>query len=106
MRDKIKPHILHCIGNGQKTNLWHDPWLPQGSLVDQFGNDIIRQSGLGENYTVDKLIQNGRWDLWPPTSYEMSQAWNQIKKENFSIDVEDGSLMLLEFSRLNWLGRS
>lgn len=85
----MKTHICYSVGNGQKTNLWHDPWLPQGSLVDQFGQAIIRQSGRGENCKVAHLIGNGSWDLWPPTSYEVSQAWNQIKDQPLSANEED-----------------
>lgn len=85
----MKPHVLHLIGNGHKTNLWLDPWLPQGSLVDQYGYDIIRQSRLGVNCTVDHLIVNGIWDLWPPTSYEMAQAWMQVKNQEFAENEDD-----------------
>lgn len=34
-RDRMKPFVSYEIGNGKKTNLWYDPWLPRGSLVDQ-----------------------------------------------------------------------
>lgn len=85
----MKKNVFHILGNGKKTNLWFDPWLPLGSLVDQFGVDIIKQSGMGEHYIVDQLIQNGNWDLCPPTSFELTQAWKQIEMQVPSVNEED-----------------
>lgn len=64
VRDRMKHCVTYSIGNGKNTNIWYDPWLPNGSLVDQFGPNIISQSGLTEDLMVDGLIANGM--LGPP----------------------------------------
>lgn len=87
--ESMKGHIFHCIGNGKNTNVWFDPWLPKGPLVDQFGSSIIAQLGRGWNITVDKFIENNRRSLWPATSPDLMLIWKEIENQSFCTDRED-----------------
>lgn len=87
--EKMKKHVIQCIGNGRSTNIWFDPWLPNGSLVDQFGVNIISELGRGQNITVDKLMEDGNWKVWPATSPDLILAWKQIEEQSFFQEEED-----------------
>ena len=41
LRATAKPLVKFKIGNGIDTFLWHDPWLPFGSIYDKYGFDVV-----------------------------------------------------------------
>lgn len=65
LRPIIRPMIMHEIGNGRDTFLWHDLWHPQGPLLLTYGPRIVYDSGLPENAKVLAFI-NGTASKWPP----------------------------------------
>ena len=37
IRNIVRPHLKHMIGNGEKTYLWYDNWHPGVPLVEKYG---------------------------------------------------------------------
>ena len=35
-----KHHMTRCIGNGEDTSSWYDPWMKEGTLADQLAGTI------------------------------------------------------------------
>ncbi|XP_028120126.1 uncharacterized protein LOC114317568 [Camellia sinensis] len=71
LRKSIFPLIVHKIGNGNATFLWHDNWHPVGSIWDKFGNRITYDSGLSGEAKVSNIVNGDSWN-WPfPKSWEM-----------------------------------
>ncbi|KAL7254042.1 hypothetical protein ACSBR1_008397 [Camellia fascicularis] len=71
LRKAVFPLILHKIGNGHATFLWHDNWHPVGSIRDNFGDRIIYDSGLHEEAKVSSIVNGDSWN-WPfPNSWEI-----------------------------------
>lgn len=63
LRDKLKPHIFHKIGNGCKIYAWYDKWCPQGPLCNFITRKYIHDARLSDNATVNDIINNDVW-LW------------------------------------------
>lgn len=59
--------IRRIIGNGKKTSLWSDPWLPCGRVAEVFDQRAIYNMG----------IHNGNW--------KFSNAATHILREMFHI---------------------
>ncbi|KAF5176850.1 hypothetical protein FRX31_033562 [Thalictrum thalictroides] len=58
-RNKATTIAIHCIGDGQRTKFWLDPWLGTGTLQDQFLE--VHDSLCNKNVRVASMITNGRW---------------------------------------------
>jgi len=48
--------MTRCIGNGEDTSLWYDPWMKEGILADQLGRDNLDLQS-SSTWKVNKLIQ-------------------------------------------------
>ena len=90
LRDRIRPHLKHTIGNGETTSLWYDNWHPRGPLILNWDHRIIVDSGLSQEAKVSSIICNNQWQ-WPrsPTvdlcdisSTMPSYAPNQAKMDS------------------------
>ncbi|GJR45485.1 RNA-directed DNA polymerase, eukaryota, reverse transcriptase zinc-binding domain protein [Tanacetum coccineum] len=64
LRCKLKPHVLHSIGNGQNTSVWYDKWHQCGPLSDNISRREIYDARFQDDDCVADLIDNGRWK-WP-----------------------------------------
>ena len=64
LRDIIRPHLQHTIGNGRDTFLWFDYWLPSGPIHSQYGDRVIYDSGLQRYARVSSIIYEEHWQ-WP-----------------------------------------
>lgn len=91
VRDQMKVNVFYSIGNGLTTNFFHDPWLPKGSLIDQFGMGIINNIGLGDNIVVANFIENGKWKDYPlqntrraGLAFNLRAAWTQIEDQKIA----------------------
>lgn len=72
-RDTILPFVQYRIGNEKDINLWHDPWLNQGRLIDILGWDRILQAGFGNAKVLD-FINNRNWVLPPAVYTDVKQS--------------------------------
>nr|XP_043625437.1 uncharacterized protein LOC122596855 [Erigeron canadensis] len=65
LRDKIRPHIRHKIGNGNNTSIWYDWWHESGPLCNIISRRKIHEAGFVTTMNVaDMVTTNGRWN-WP-----------------------------------------
>ena len=73
LRDTAKPLVQYKIGDGTDTFLWHDPWLPFGSICDKYGRHVVNYSAIPMTSKVQTIIRENEWD-WPVTS-----SWELIE---------------------------
>lgn len=59
LRDEARNHIWHCIGNGQKTNVWHDIWCKEGPISKIIARRQICSAGFSNNASVASVVENG-----------------------------------------------
>ena len=59
--------VKYKIGNGLNTFLWHDPWLPFGSIYDKYGQRVIFDTAIPTTSKVQTIIDGDAWS-WPITS--------------------------------------
>ncbi|GKA90278.1 hypothetical protein Tco_0812148 [Tanacetum coccineum] len=64
LRDKMKMHIFHNIGNGLTTSIWFDKWDHNGTLSNFITKRDIYDARLNSNNRVADLIDEARWK-WP-----------------------------------------
>nr|GEU68378.1 RNA-directed DNA polymerase, eukaryota, reverse transcriptase zinc-binding domain protein [Tanacetum cinerariifolium] len=60
LRNKIRPHRVHIIGNGKNVSMWND----MGYLKQFATNKDIHDARLNENCCVADMIENNEW-IWP-----------------------------------------
>lgn len=49
------------VGDGWKTSIWNDPWVP--GLPQCRVKNTIREEGEGVPQRVSELISSGRWNV-------------------------------------------
>jgi hypothetical protein len=67
LRELVRPHIRHSIGDGQHSMLWFDYWLPSGPILSTINEQVIDDSRLGRNCLVSLIVDGTRW-RWPSTN--------------------------------------
>lgn len=67
LRELVRPHIRHSIGDGQHSMLWFDYWLPSGPILSTINEQVIDDSRLGRNCLVSVIVDGTRW-RWPSTN--------------------------------------
>ncbi|GKC98845.1 hypothetical protein Tco_1169120 [Tanacetum coccineum] len=91
LRDKIRPHIIKTLGNGNETFFWHDKWCEIGPLSNVFGLDLMSDSAVDLNVKVSDMWENKGWK-WPKL---WDKALTQIVPyEELKLDKEDKTLWL------------
>ncbi|GJX59134.1 hypothetical protein Tco_0290524 [Tanacetum coccineum] len=75
LRNKIRPYIIHKVGNGKIISMWNDNWSNQGFLKQFVTDRDIHDARISENCCVADLIENGKWS-WPES---WSMRFNQIR---------------------------
>ncbi|GJU57111.1 RNA-directed DNA polymerase, eukaryota, reverse transcriptase zinc-binding domain protein [Tanacetum coccineum] len=60
LRDKVRPHIIHKISNGQETSVWYD----RGPLCNFISRRNIYEANMLSQMKVAELVNNREW-LWP-----------------------------------------
>ncbi|GKA14637.1 RNA-directed DNA polymerase, eukaryota, reverse transcriptase zinc-binding domain protein [Tanacetum coccineum] len=58
LRDRIKPHIFHNIGNGKSTSVWYDKWHQLGPLSNIITRREIYDARFKDNDCVFDMIEN------------------------------------------------
>lgn len=77
-RKWCKGLFTHKIGNGERTSLWFDYWLPNGERVyDTITASTVASAGLSWNAKVAAIIRNGVW-VFPPCHLDLQRIWNNI----------------------------
>ena len=64
LRGEVRAFIHHTIGDGRRTWLWFDSWLPSGPILPNFNERVIYDSALPRWAKVASIISNGQW-AWP-----------------------------------------
>ena len=89
LRGEVRCNFQHIIGNGEKTSLWYDYWLPIGPIVLAKGERVIYDAGLGRNPLVAAIIFEGAW-RWPVASsidlIELKNTTHQLALPNCGVD--------------------
>ncbi|GKC56561.1 hypothetical protein Tco_1084159, partial [Tanacetum coccineum] len=58
LREQVRPHIRHCLGNGEDTNMWHDCWCDIGPIDKVVTRRQIYSAGFLNNATVASMFGN------------------------------------------------
>lgn len=58
LRNDVRPHIRHCLGNRKSKNVWHDTWCDVGSLDCFITRRQICNAELNDNKIVASMIEN------------------------------------------------
>ncbi|XP_071699771.1 uncharacterized protein [Rutidosis leptorrhynchoides] len=66
IRDFIKDHFVHKIGNGGNTSAWYDIWNDHGRLVNVLSRRNIIREGFNGNEMVCNIMHNGNFN-WSAT---------------------------------------
>ncbi|GKC01404.1 RNA-directed DNA polymerase, eukaryota, reverse transcriptase zinc-binding domain protein [Tanacetum coccineum] len=64
LRNKIRPHVFHNIGNGKSTSIWYDRWNQCGPLSNIINRRDIYDARLKTTDCVANMIEEERWK-WP-----------------------------------------
>lgn len=59
LRNEVRPHIWHCLGDGDKTNVWHDIWCKDGPLDRFITRRQVYSAGFSNNANVASVVENG-----------------------------------------------
>ncbi|GJR29867.1 hypothetical protein Tco_1106099 [Tanacetum coccineum] len=76
LRDKIRPHIVHIIGNGRYISMWNDYWNEMGQLSNFVTNKEIYDARMDENSCVADMIMENEW-VWPKN---WARKFTQLEK--------------------------
>lgn len=80
VREPAKAAFRMKIGDGRDTELWYAPWLPDGPIIDSYGNRVRYSSGIPEWSKVSTFICNGQWNLPVPASLDFEELFREISK--------------------------
>ncbi|GJU98053.1 RNA-directed DNA polymerase, eukaryota, reverse transcriptase zinc-binding domain protein [Tanacetum coccineum] len=61
---KIRPHIVHIVGNGRNISMWDDSYDEVGHLSNFVTNKEIYDARMDENCSVADMIMDNEW-VWP-----------------------------------------
>ncbi|XP_071727851.1 uncharacterized protein [Rutidosis leptorrhynchoides] len=78
IRDLIKNHIVHKIGNEECTSVWYDIWCDQGRLVDVISRRNIVREGFNGNEKLCDFVVDGKLN-WPSSWLAEYQSIQNIE---------------------------
>lgn len=88
IREQVRPHIIHKVGNGTNTLLWHDNWHPFGPLLPRYGERIVQEANSGLRDRVAIYVQNGAW-RWPlPRSPDLAEIFETGNSVSTSLEPD------------------
>lgn len=79
LRDRVRKHIIHQIGNGKCTSVWHDIWNSMGQLSQFIGYRYMYDARLQNSNTVADMIEEDHWK-WPDN-------WSVMFPNIFNLNV-------------------
>lgn len=74
LKSLASQYMIKVIGNGENTDLWYDPWLEEGRLIELVGREIPIVTATS-NWRVAHLISNAHWNHLLPS---LSSVWEYI----------------------------
>ncbi|GJX90807.1 RNA-directed DNA polymerase, eukaryota, reverse transcriptase zinc-binding domain protein [Tanacetum coccineum] len=77
IRDKIRHHVFHKIGNGKGVSAWHDRWHDLCPLDQYITNRDLYEESFSQNDIVADLVDNGVWK-WSNRENRNFEMLNQI----------------------------
>lgn len=77
-RDWCRGDFQAQLGNGNRTFMWHDYWLPGSARIsDSIDPRILRRTSIGWNAKVSEAINNGHW-MFPRNDRRRGHIWANI----------------------------
>nr|GFB08044.1 hypothetical protein [Tanacetum cinerariifolium] len=64
LRNKLRPHLVHKIGNGTRTLMWHDQWNDIGHLSKFVSYKTLYYARTDSLVTIDDMTDQGK-QKWP-----------------------------------------
>ncbi|GKG16380.1 reverse transcriptase zinc-binding domain-containing protein, partial [Tanacetum coccineum] len=64
LRNKIRPKVIHVIGNGKEVSMWSDNWSDMGHLTQFVTYKDIHDARINEECSVADMIDDNKW-IWP-----------------------------------------
>nr|GEX09581.1 hypothetical protein [Tanacetum cinerariifolium] len=82
LREQVRPHIRHCLGNGEDTNMWHDCWCDIGPIDKVVTRRQIYSAGFLDNATneMDKV----RWLSKDNNmvNFSIQRVWKDLRHQH------------------------
>ncbi|GJZ24374.1 RNA-directed DNA polymerase, eukaryota, reverse transcriptase zinc-binding domain protein [Tanacetum coccineum] len=78
LREQVRPHIRHCLGNGESTNMWHDYWCDIGPNDEIVTRRQIFSAGFQNNATVASMFGDGQSKI-PDDWISQNSLLKQVK---------------------------
>ena len=75
LRALARPYIRHLIGNGMLTSFWVDYCVDGRSLIEQYGDQVVYDLGMGKNVKVSSFIHDDTWCFPPTSSIDFINIW-------------------------------
>ncbi|GJS28519.1 RNA-directed DNA polymerase, eukaryota, reverse transcriptase zinc-binding domain protein [Tanacetum coccineum] len=102
LRNKIRPYIIHKVGNGKRISMWNDNWSNHGFLKQFVTDRDIHDARISENCCVADLIENGKWcdfsaKIWDVLKYKMNMLpipdkWTDIVNKVIEYRISIGRM--------------
>lgn len=86
-RNFARPFIGYCVGQQSDFLLWHDPWVNNRPLLEQYSSSIISNAESSGLARVSSMQCNGAWDL--PSSNHVDVMDLRIKVASTHIHCTD-----------------
>ena len=80
LRNKIRKHIWHELGDGKNTNVWHDTWNEKGPISELVTFKNRYEARMSEQLTVADAIVDGTW-IW-------NNRWSNLANINVPVLME------------------
>ncbi|GJY45431.1 RNA-directed DNA polymerase, eukaryota, reverse transcriptase zinc-binding domain protein [Tanacetum coccineum] len=88
IRDAIKEHVWHSIGNGKKTSMFYDKWCLNGPLSKFISKRNLYDARICDNVMVDDMLidNNWKWPIdwlmkFPKVKLSTKQAWITMRED-------------------------
>ncbi|KAK1421762.1 hypothetical protein QVD17_24370 [Tagetes erecta] len=91
IRELIRPHIRHKIGNGRDTFAWSDNWCTQSPLNRFITPRDIYNAGFSLHAKVADLVSNMNWK-WPDAWYDLFPVLIHVHVPVIITNRNDGTI--------------
>ncbi|GKA29715.1 hypothetical protein Tco_0715960, partial [Tanacetum coccineum] len=82
LRDKIRPFVIHKMGDGKNTSLLYDKRCSSGPLINHIPKRAMFEATFKGNKIVRDGVINNKWD-WPDDWTTLYPSLNQISTPTF-----------------------
>ncbi|GJU01943.1 RNA-directed DNA polymerase, eukaryota, reverse transcriptase zinc-binding domain protein [Tanacetum coccineum] len=88
LRNKIRPHIVHVIGNGKNVSMWNDNWSDIGYLKQFMTSKDVHDARINEDCSVADILEDSEL-TWPDQWVKKFTLLRHLKVPLFNNDQED-----------------